>query len=119
MPKEIFNNYLYGETIKYEYSLIEVNDCKKLKDFFCGNAKLDYFIHNELIINHEIYTDDGLPYKVFNLENGEIISIFSLATSGIVCNVDTYVKIIPAIKIDIFATDIKYQKILFFHNKIP
>ena len=45
------------------------------------------------------------------IKTGEIIGIFSLAASGIIGEIDNYTHVFPALKIDIFAIDIKYQKI--------
>ena len=92
-------NYLYGEEIEYEYKLLKPEDYDKLQAFSCNNKKLDFYIQKELIRNGEVDTEDGLPFKVWNKETGEIIGIFSLAASGIIG------------EIDIFAIDIKYQKI--------
>ena len=102
--------YLYGEEIEYEYDLLKPEDYDKLQAFSCGNKNLDYYIHKELIRNDEVDTEDGLPFKVWDKETGEIIAIFSLAASGIIGEVDNYTHVFPALKIDIFAVDIKYQK---------
>ena len=104
-------NYLYGEEIEYEYKLLKPEDYDKLQDFSCNNKKLDFYIQKELIRNGEVDTEDGLPFKVWNKETGEIIGIFSLAASGIIGEIDNYTHVFPALKIDIFAIDIKYQKI--------
>lgn len=103
-------NYRYGEEISYNYQLIKPEDKTALQAFSCGNEQLDYFIHNELILDEQVDTNDGLPFKVVNTENGEIIGVVSLATSGIIFQVDNYTNVLPAIKIDIFAMDKKYQK---------
>lgn len=104
-------NYKYGEEISYDYQLIKPEDEVALQAFSCGNKQLDYFIHNELIIDEQVDTKDGLPFKVINTENGEIIGVVSLAASGIIFQVDNYMNVLPAIKIDIFAIDKKYQKL--------
>ena len=41
--------YLFGEEVEYEYNLIQPEDARKLHAFSCGNKRLDYYIHNELI----------------------------------------------------------------------
>ena len=41
--------YLLGEEVEYEYNLIQPEDAMKLQAFSCGNKRLDYYIHNELI----------------------------------------------------------------------
>lgn len=104
-------NYKYGEEISYDYQLIKPEDEVALQAFSCGNEQLDYFIHKELIVNGQVDTKDGLPFKVVNTENGEIIGVVSLAASGIVFQVDNFMNVLPAIKIDIFAIDIRYQKL--------
>ena len=104
-------NYLYGEEIEYEYKLLKPEDYDKLQAFSCNNKKLDFYIQKELIRNGEVDTEDGLPFKVWNKETGEIIGIFSLAASGIIGEIDNDTHVFPALKIDIFAIDIKYQKI--------
>lgn len=103
--------YKYGEEIAYEYHLIRPGDCSALQAFSCGNEKLDHFIHNELIVNGEVNTEDGLPFKVEDVLTREIIGVVSLATSGIIYQVDNYTRVLPAIKIDVFAIDEKYQKL--------
>ena len=43
--------------------------------FQMGNdlyKKLDYYIHCELIHNEQIDTEDGLPFKVWNKDTGEL-----------------------------------------------
>lgn len=102
--------YLYGEEVEYKYGIIEPEDLEKLQAFSCGNKQLDRYIHKEMIINGKIDTNDGLPFKVWDVKTGEIIAVFSLATSGIIYKVDNYTHVLPAIKIDILAVDINYQK---------
>ena len=70
--------YLYGEEVKYEYDLLKLEDFELLQAFSCGNEKLDYYIHCELIHNEQIDTEDGLPFKVWNKDTGEIIAVFSI-----------------------------------------
>ena len=101
---------MYGENIKYKYELITPEDYSKLQAFSCGNKKLDGYIQKDIVSSGKIDTDDGLPFKVYNLENNEIIAVFSLAASGIIHKQTNYTHILPAIKIDIFAVDVKYQK---------
>ena len=103
-------DYKYGEEIAYEYSLIEPGDMNALRAFSCGNENLDRFIHEELIVDGEVNVEDGLPFKVENKVTREIIGVVSIATSGIIFQVDNYTHVLPAIKIDVFAIDIKYQK---------
>lgn len=103
--------YLYGEDIQYEYDLIKPEDYELLQAFSCGNEQLDYFIHNELLKNGEINTEDGLPFKFWNAKTNELYAIVSLATSGIIFKVDNFTQVLPAIKIDTIAVDLKYQKL--------
>lgn len=103
-------SHVYGEDIKYEYALLKPEDYEALQAFSCGNVQLDKYIHEELILHGEVDIEDGLPFKVWDLDSGKIISIFSLAASGIIHKVDNYTKVLPAIKIDIFALDTAYQK---------
>lgn len=102
--------YVYGEEIEYKYDLVKPEDRDKLQAFSCGNEKLDAYIQKELITNGIVDTDDGLPFKVWDVKTGEIFAVFSLATSGIVWRVDKYTHVLPAIKIDILAVDLRYQK---------
>ncbi|MCQ2548500.1 MAG: hypothetical protein MJ134_00530 [Lachnospiraceae bacterium] len=102
---------LYGENIEYKYDLIKPEDINLIQAFSCGNENLDRYIQKELIINNDVDTTDGLPYKVVDLNTNEIIGIFSLAASGIIHRQGNYVHVLPAIKIDIFAINTKYQKI--------
>lgn len=103
--------YLYGEEIKYEYDLIKPEDYELLQAFSCGNEKMDHFIHDEMIKDGIVDSDDGLPFKVWNSEKREVFAVFSFAASGIIYRVDNYTHVLPAIKIDIFAVDTKYQKL--------
>lgn len=102
--------YLYGDEVEYKYDLIEPEDSEKLRVFSCGNQKLDAYIQEKLITDGKVDTEDGLPFKVWDVNTGEIFAVFSLAASGIVWRIDNYTHILPAIKIDILAVDIKYQK---------
>ena len=111
-------NYVYGEQVEYEHSLIKLEDLDKLQAFSCGNKNLDRFFHKELTHEENIYgikekvidTDEGLPYKVVDSKTGDIIAIYSLAASGIFFEQTNHMQTIPAIKIDVFAVDKKYQK---------
>ena len=100
--------YLFGDEVKYEYDLVKPEDDDKLQAFSCGNEQLDYYIQKEMIINGIVDADDGLPFKVWDIKTGDIIAVFSLASSGIVWRVDNYTHVLPAIKIDILAVDIRY-----------
>lgn len=55
-------------------------------------------------------SEDGLAYKVYDIKDGSILAVFSLDASGIVARMNTYMHVFPAIKIDILAVDIQYQK---------
>lgn len=68
--------YLYGEVIKYEYDLIKPEDYELLQAFSCGNEKMDHFIHDEMIKDGIVDSDDGLPFKVWNSEKREVFAIF-------------------------------------------
>lgn len=63
-----------------------------------------------MIKDGEVDIEDALPFKVIDLSTGEIIGIVSLAASGIIYKVGNYTHVLPAIKIDIFAIDVKFQK---------
>lgn len=102
--------YKYGEEIAYEYHLIRPGDVNALQAFSCGNEKLDTFIHEELIVNGGVNIEDGLPFKIEDTATREIIGVVSIAASGIIFQVGNYTHVLPAIKIDIFAIDLKYQK---------
>lgn len=104
-------NYKYGEEISYDYSLIKPGDYCALQAFSCGNERLDNFIHNELIINGEVNTEESLPFKVEDVNTREILAVVALAASGIVFQVEKHMQVLPSIKIDVFAVDIKYQKV--------
>lgn len=103
--------YNYGEEIAYDYCLIKPEDYDILQAFSCGNEKLDGFIHKELIEHNEVNTEDGLPFKVVDTSTGKVIGVVSLAASGIIYKVRNYTHVLPAIKIDVFAIDIAYQKL--------
>lgn len=101
----------YGENIHYECDLIKPEDYDKLQAFSCKNKQLDKFIHNELIMDGNIYDDDGLPFKYIDKVSGDICAIVSLAASGITFKEGMYTHVLPAVKIDVFAVDEKYQKL--------
>lgn len=103
--------YNYGEEISYDYHLIKPGDYVALQAFSCGNEKLDKFIHDELIVNGEVNTEDGLPFKVEDTSTRKIIGVVSLAASGIIFKVNNYTHVLPSIKIDVFAIDKAYQKL--------
>lgn len=103
--------YSYGEEISYDYQLIMPGDFSDLQAFSCGNKKLDYFIHNELISNGKVNVEESLPFKVIDTSTGKIIGVVSLAASGIIFQVDNYIQVLPSIKIDVFAIDKEYQKL--------
>mgnify|MGYP000325302261 CR=1 FL=1 len=103
--------YSFGNKISYNYTLLRPEDYDKLQVFSCGNTKLDSYFHNELITNNTVNTDDGLTYKVYNSDTGDIIGIVSLAASGIIHHQDNYIRLLPGVKIDVFAIDLHYQKI--------
>lgn len=67
--------YLYGEEIKYEYDLIKPEDYELLQAFSCGNEKMDHFIHDEMIKDGIVDSDDGLPFKVWNSEKREVFAV--------------------------------------------
>lgn len=102
--------YTYGEEVEYEFALLEASDKDKLNNFSCGNVKLDKFIHEEIIPQDKVINEDGLIFKVEDEKNHKIIAIISLATNGIIFKQTNYMKILPAIKIDVFAVDLNYQK---------
>ena len=106
MPK-----YKYGEEVEYEFTLLNFSDKEKLQKFNCGNKKLNSFIHDEIIPNNEVINEDGLMFKAEDKKTGNIIAIVSLAASGIIFTQTNYSKVLPAIKVDVFAVDKEYQKL--------
>ena len=102
--------YIYGEEVRYKHDLVRPEDFDKLQAFSCGNSRMDDYIRHGLICNQVVDVSDALPYKVYDEKDGEIIAIYSLASSGIIVKLDNYTKVLPSIKIDIFAVDVKYQK---------
>lgn len=100
----------YGEEISFDFNLLKVEDYEDLQPFTCGNEKLDSHIHNDVIKNKEIIDEDGL-YFIFREHNSKkIIAIVSLATSGVIFEQTNYMHVLPAIKIDVLAVDLEYQK---------
>lgn len=105
--------YTYGEEVKYTFTLLHSADKNTLSNFSCGNEQLDNYIHNELIKNDTVINEDGLTFKVVDDSDGAIIAIISLAANGIIFTQTNFVKVLPSIKIDIFAVDKAYQKMHF------
>ena len=65
--------YKYGEEIDYSISLLNVTDSIKLKEFDCDNFKLNYYIHNEIIVNGQVKNEDGLIFKFVDDKKDKII----------------------------------------------
>ncbi|MCR5218146.1 hypothetical protein [Treponema sp.] len=106
-------SYKYGEEVLYKIRLLKFSDKKNIQDFSCGNECIDNYVKNEIFSDSELNTEDGLHFIVYIKKTKKIIGFFSLAASGIIHKVDNYVKILPAIKIDIFAIDVNFQKMHF------
>lgn len=55
---------------------------ESLEKFVCGNAKLDQFFHEEMVIyaKHHYIS----PYCARNRDNREVIAIFTLANDAVV-----------------------------------
>ena len=104
-------SYKYGEQIDYAIDLLTYEDKEKLKNFKCGKAPLDRYITQDIFTNGVLHCEDGLHYKVFDKDTDEIIGFVSLAASGLFYEVDNYSHMLPAVKIDVFAIDKKYQKL--------
>lgn len=102
--------YKYGEEVEYEFVLLKDCDGHKLKKFDCGNVKLNSFIQNDIIQENAVVNEDGLMFKAEDKKTSDIIAIVSLVASGVIFNQTNYLKLLPAIKIDVFAVDVKYQK---------
>lgn len=105
------SEYKYGEEVEYEFTLLTPADKTKLKSFTCGNEKLDKFIQEEIIPVYEVINEDGLIFKAEDKKNHKIIAIVSLAANGIIFKQTNYMKLLPAVKIDVFAVDKQYQKL--------
>ena len=100
----------YGEEISYDFKLLKVEDYTDLQPFACGNEKLDGHIHNGIIQNSKIIDEDGLYFVFRDRSSNKIIAVVSLATSGIVFEQTNYMHVLPAIKIDVLAVDVNYQR---------
>lgn len=103
--------YKYGEEIDYSISLLNVTDSIKLKEFDCDNFKLNYYIHNEIIVNGQVKNEDGLIFKFVDDKKDKIIAVVSLAASAIIHTETNYMELLPSAKIDVFAIDKSYQKL--------
>lgn len=100
----------YGEEVAFEFGLLKVEDYKDLQPFTCGNEKLDAHIHTGIIQNGEIVDEDGLYFLFRDIDTEKIIGVASLAASGIVFEQTNYMHVLPAVKIDVLAVDVEYQK---------
>ncbi len=100
----------YGEDVSFDFKLLKVEDYEDLQPFSCGNEKLDDHIHNSVIVDGEIVDEDGLYFVFRDVDTKKIIGVVSLATSGIVYEVENFMHILPAIKIDVLAVHKDYQK---------
>ena len=108
------NRYNYGEEVSYKFEKVEPEDMEKLQAFSCGNDILDQYIRQDIFDEGEdgrvVKCEDGLHFKVLDVGTNEIVGFVSLATSGIIHKQGTYTHLLPAIKIDVFAIDERYQK---------
>lgn len=102
--------YNYGEEISYSFDLLMADDYDNLQLFECGNEQLDKHIKSGVIKDGAIIDEDGLYFKFTDKTTNKIIAITSIATSGIIHEVGTFTRILPAIKIDVLAVDKPYQK---------
>lgn len=102
--------YKYGEEISYNFDLLEAGDYGSLQLFKCGNEQLDNHIRNDVIENGMIVDEDGLYFKFTDTVTDEIIAIVSIATSGIIHEVGSFVKVLSAVKLDVIAMDEQFQK---------
>ena len=103
--------YKFGEDISYAYELLKADDFENLQLFQCGNRQLDNHIKNAVIKNGAIVDEDGIYFKFIDLFTNKIIAVMSLATSGIVKKIDPYLHVLPALKVDVLAVDVNYQKL--------
>lgn len=106
----------YGEEIDFSIKLLKFKDKKLIQKFDCGNDSLNSYIKLEIFDEDSLNTDDGLHFKVVNNTTKDIIGFFSLAASGVYEKCDNYIKVHPAIKIDVFAIDKRFQKLHFDKN---
>lgn len=109
--------YKYGEEISYDFNLLKVEDYDDLQLFTCGNSKLDAHIQKCVVQNEEIVDEDGLYFVFRDLSNNKIIAIVSLATSGIVYTVTNYMHVLPAIKIDVLAVELRIKNCIMIWNQ--
>lgn len=105
------SRYNYGEEVQYKFCLLQDHDVDKLKKFDCGNSNLNQFIQNDIIQDNKVINEDGLMFKAEDEKIHQIIAIVSLATNGIIFKQTNFLKVLPSIKIDVFAIDLKYQKL--------
>lgn len=108
----------YGEDILYSIEKVRPEDLESLQVFSCDNEVLDKYIREDVVKqgadgNKTVYCEDGLHFKVVKKDTKEIIGFVSLASSGIVFREGNYTHILPAIKIDVFAIDLRYQKMQY------
>ena len=108
--------YKYGEEISYSFELVGVGDYDSLQLFECTNERLDRHIREDIIQNNVVMNEDGLYFKFVDTYRDKIISIVSLASSGIIYKVDNYTHVLPAIKIDVLAVDKEYQKLHYYFS---
>ena len=91
--------YKYGEEIDYSISLLNVTDSIKLKEFDCDNFKLNYYIHNEIIVNGQVKNEDGLIFKFVDDKKDKIIAVVSLAASAIIHTETNYMELLLSIRV--------------------
>lgn len=97
---------IFGEDIILDYS--DLQSCKSLQSFTCGNDSIDNIIKEKLI-------DDTMTksFAVSDKESTDIIAVYSLSCSGFIVQSYQKVFIYPAVEIQYFAIHEKYQDIQY------
>ncbi len=67
-------------------------------------------IHTGIIQHGEIVDEDGLYFVFRDVDTEKIIGVASLAASGIIFEQTNFMHVLPAVKIDVLAVDVDYQK---------
>lgn len=106
------NPEVYGKDIKVTYELVTPEKSSKLQNVQCGNEALD-----EYIAEHCGFDFGMVATLILNSDNNDVIGVYSLSASSMIYESHKKHYEIPAIEIEIFAINKKYQDIPYSKNK--
>lgn len=92
--------YTWGNEIKYSFELLTNDNYKYTKNFKCGNAVINQYIHDR---NKCFDNDNGVTYIFRDVTDNQILAFVVLCCSGIRAEYQGVATTMPAIEIKYFA----------------